>query len=282
MGLNRKDYSGAREPFEYMTRLLLGLHSINNAVLVSCRSWSIYTNIITLPDPTDVSAPLICVTRGVPSRAGERKQFVVDGTAPRNFSLTNAQHNALDTASTARLVCEFDVSKPFWFVGTSSVAFEVIVKIELEPYHRPAGQFGKGSCRTMFKVGLLELEALALQSKKMAPCYHAESAIGSKFAVLSGCKVFSSTLDFNKEASTDTIFMSLSARSISARWFCLLFSEEQRRTSRIYRKAEGLMLWRTFIRDRNSCPTCCIKAVDISQAGVTNDANQADIAIIIL
>jgi len=42
------------------------------------------------------------------------------------------------TSAPASPPCEFDVSKLFWFVGTSSVAFEVIVKIELEPHHQPA------------------------------------------------------------------------------------------------------------------------------------------------
>lgn len=281
-GLNRKVYSGAREAFEYMTRLLLGVHEIKNTVLVSCRGWSVYTNIITLPDPTDVSAPLICVSRGVPSRAGERKQFIIDGTAPRRIRTPDVRYNPLDTVSTARLVCEFDVSKLFWFVGTSSVAFEVIVKIELEPHHRPTKQFGQG-CQKMFKVGLLELEALALRSTKIEPCYHAESAIGSEFAVSSKCKVFSSTLDFDKAANTSSssIFMSLSAGSTSARWFCLLYSEEQRG---LYLAGRGgPMPEQTFIRDRNSCPTCCIKSVeDISRTEATNGGNLADIAIIIL
>ncbi|KFY23763.1 hypothetical protein V491_02416 [Pseudogymnoascus sp. VKM F-3775] len=53
-GRSRQGYSAAREAFEYMTMLLLGAYDIQNAVLVSCRSWSVYTNIITLPDPTDV------------------------------------------------------------------------------------------------------------------------------------------------------------------------------------------------------------------------------------
>lgn len=195
-GLNRKTYSGAREAFWYMTRLLLGSHDIKNTVLVSCRGWSVYTNIITLPDPTDVSAPLIYVSRGVPSRAGERKQFIIDGTGPRRTQTPDAQYNALDTVSAARLVCAFDVSELSWFVSTSKVAFEVLVKIELEPHHRPPSQFYGSSCRQMFKIGLLELEALALRSRTTAPCYHAESAIGSEFAVPSGCRVFSSTLDF--------------------------------------------------------------------------------------
>jgi hypothetical protein len=282
-GLNRKVYSGAREAFGYMTRLLLGIHDIKNPVLVSCRGWSIYTNIITLPDPTDVSAPLICVSRGVPSRAGERKQFIIDGTAPRRIQTPDVEFNALYTASTARLVCEFDVSKLFWFVGTSSVAFEVIVKIELEPHHRPASQFHRVLCRKMFKVGLLELEALALRSPKMAPCYHAESAIGSEFAITSECKVFSSTFNFYKATDTtsSSIFISLSAGSASARWFCLLYAEEQRDHSLV--QAGQLVPERIFIRDRNRCPTCCIKSVkDIIRTETTNGGNSADLAMIIL
>jgi hypothetical protein len=282
-GLNRKIYSGAREAFGYMTRLLLGIHDIKNPVLVSCRGWSVYTNIITLPDPTDVSAPLMYVSRGVPSRAGERKQFIIDGTAPRRTRTPDVRYNALDTVSAVRLVCEFDVSKLFWFVGTSSVAFEVIVKIELEPHHQPTSRFHGVLCRKMFKAGLLELEALALRSQKTAPCYHAESAIGSEFAVPSGCRVFSSTIDFYKarDTSSSSTFISLSAGSASARWFCLLYSEEQRHYS--LAQAGQLVPERIFIRDRSCCPKCCIAFVeDITRNESTNSKNLADLAIIIL
>jgi hypothetical protein len=63
-GPNREVYNDGREAFEYMAKLLLGDHGVKNAVLVSCQGWCVYTNVLALPDPTEVSAPFIQVSRG--------------------------------------------------------------------------------------------------------------------------------------------------------------------------------------------------------------------------
>jgi len=135
----------------------------------------------------------------------------------------------------------------------------------------------------MFKVGLLELEALALRSLKMAPCYHAESAIGSEFAVPSGCRVFSQPLtSIRREIQVQALLSYHFLPAVHLQdGFCLLYSEEQRQRSPA--QVGQLVPERIFIRDRSCCPKCCIESVkDIIRNEPTNGKNLADLAIIIL
>jgi hypothetical protein len=279
--LDRKSISNGREAFEYMVRLVLGNHDMRNPILVSCRGWSIYTNILTLPDPTDLSAPLIHVSLGVPSRAGERKQFIIDGVSPRRVATPDVDFSPTSTSPNAKLFSNFDVPKPCWLVGTSNLAFEIVIRFELEPQHRTVSHGGRSSCRMMFKAGLVELEALALQASKIPPCYHTEALIGSEFTVPSGCRVFSSSLFFGnlREATSSTTFISLSAGSPSARWFCLLLAAQERQRDE-QQKAQ-LLSEHIYIRDENGCPRCCIKYVE-DRIKETNRGDSIEPALAVL
>jgi hypothetical protein len=75
-----------RRPFRYMTQLLARNVDTSNAILVSSRSWSVYTNILVLRDPTEVSDTVVHVSHGVPSRGGERKQCIRDAVVPVSTS----------------------------------------------------------------------------------------------------------------------------------------------------------------------------------------------------
>ena len=64
----------------------------------------------------------------------------------------------------------------------------------------------------MYTVGLLELEARAIQATCISPCFHAEATIGSEFSVPGGRRTLSSSFDLLpvQEESPELMVVTLS------------------------------------------------------------------------
>jgi hypothetical protein len=178
-------------------------------------------------------------------------------------------------------MCDFDVSSARWLVGSSSLAFEVIIKLELEPGYRRFTDGAKSYCRWMYKVGLLELEAIAVKVTRLPPCFHAEAVIGSRFSIPSGCRVFSSSfypISLQQESSESTA-VTLSAGNSSARWFCLLHSMQCTEKLPLQPQISPKQI---YLRDKNCCPACGFEFVK-SDRQTRNTANEAkSVAVLIL
>ena len=83
-----------------------------------------------------MSQKLIYISPGVPSRGEERKQFIRDAVIPKSRLRTLDKYDPLKMSLLSTLSCAFNLTKPRWFVGTTSSAFEVFVTFELETFNQ--------------------------------------------------------------------------------------------------------------------------------------------------
>jgi hypothetical protein len=271
-----------RQPFENMKLLLLGANDVKNAVLVSSHGWSVYTNVLGFPDPSRISLPLVHITPGVPSRGGERKRYIVDGTVPKNGCVTPSIIENEDHVRQPTLSCAFEIPTPRWYVGTTGRAFEVLITLELEPGHRSAPS-SRPRCLKMLRAGLLQLEQSATQARRLSPCQHPENIIGSKLEVPEDCQTFSSECNFRLEkGSRKWVFMALSAGSSHARWFCLLDALDQAAEKNVYRQSNSEVV-ETYVRDKKTCLECAMDTIRRErQSRKTSDSDHAEIVILVL
>jgi hypothetical protein len=120
------------------------------------------------------------------------------------------------------------------------------------------------SCRRMYKVGLLELEARATC---ISPCFHAEAAIGSEFSVPGGRRIVSPSFDLVpvQEESPELMVVTLSAGNSPARWFGLLHTTND--SHKDWTPQRQLLPASIYIRDKDCRPDCCFESVNKKQAG---------------
>lgn len=274
--------SSSRDPFENMKLLLVGKDKIRNAVLVSSHGWSVYTNVLGFPDPSNITLPLVHVVHGVPTRGGERKRYIVDAIVPRNGERTPCAVEDEKTETQTVLGNALKVRNPRWFVGTTSLSFEILITFELEDQW-PANHLSGPRSVKMMKAGLLELESAVTQAKRTLPCQHEEWHPESSLNIPQCCQSFDSECNFRLgERDINRVFVALSAGSKGARWFCLLDAMRQARGLNSYRRSNTTVR-QTYLRDERTCPDCAIGIAGGSVGlGKQDDSEAMDIAILVL
>jgi hypothetical protein len=117
----------------------------------------------------------------------------------------------------------------------------------------------------MYKVGLLELEARAIQATCISPCFHAEATIGIEFSVPGGRRIVSSSFDLVpvQEESPELMVVTLSAGSSPARWFCFLHAMND--SHRDWTPQRQLLPGSIYIRDKDCCSDCCFESENKSK-----------------
>jgi hypothetical protein len=261
-----------RNAFELMSCALLGTDLDNfdmySASLTSHCGWSVFSNIIALPDPLNTNRGLIRVQRGVPTRGGEQKRSIRDTVHRFNpfRPFKNAPPPRLPFTLNA-----FPVDQPSWYVGVTETAFEVGLWLEIKDDHiQGMEQAMKDSERESIRqrprytgfTGLTALEKFGNNAERLAPCSHPGSALGSSYDLRPGCTVSAFPLSESCYESKEgvpfqvtvdhPIIIFASAGNRWARWLALLYEESQILFSV---KRAG------YIRHPNGCPECAMRTV---------------------
>ena len=120
------------DTFRMLALLLLGLKDkrskkLDRAALVSSHGWSIYLPSINMRDPEDVRPNVVRVARGVPTRLGERKFWIVDATEStmkpkeaQTFAISDGKHTVLS---------RIGVKERKVFVGSRGRVFEAALAL---------------------------------------------------------------------------------------------------------------------------------------------------------
>jgi hypothetical protein len=294
--INMKAFHGDyRNAYELMSCALLGtdLDTVGkeSTSLISHCGWSLFSNIIALPDPSNTSRGLIRVQRGVPTRGGEQKRSIRDiQRKPVFLGLLMKNETPPQLPFTLNA---FHVDKPSWYVGLTETAFEVGLWLETKDDDiQGMEQAMKDSERESIRrrprytsfTGLTALEKLGNDAICLPPCAHPNSALGSsydlrpgcavsKFPIANGCYVSKEGVPFQVTVEHPIIIFA-SAGNRWARWLALSYEENQKLFGV---KRAG------YIRHPNGCPECAMRTVKENMESRPNTSGvERKLAFIIL
>lgn len=286
MGIHRfhRDYRAA---FNFMSCALFGTDlnefDMDSTSLISHCGWSVFSNIIALPDPLNTTKGLIRIQRGVLTRGGEQKRSIKDIPWRRN---PFKEAEIVFLPQLPLTLNAFHVDQPSWYVGLTVTAFEVGLWLEIkEDNVQGMDQTMKGRERESITqrhgyrhfIGLTKLERTGNNAVRLAPCSHPGSALGSSYDLLPGCAISTFPLSEVCYESKEgvafqltgdhpiTIFVSAGNRW--ARWLALLYVGGDQRRQRAN--------CRTYIRHPNGCPECAMRTVK-EKVEMRPDTNGAD------
>ncbi|KAI9766212.1 MAG: hypothetical protein M1835_007226 [Candelina submexicana] len=136
------DLCNCNELYNILARLLVGSKMDENllkkASLVSSWGWSIYLPAIGAVDPAQIQPGIVKIARGVPSRYGERKSWIIDGPNSKSMGGMYPFERIGSTGEISRLRCANTTRRPQAFAGPNGNAFETTVELfaKEHPHHR--------------------------------------------------------------------------------------------------------------------------------------------------
>ncbi|KAI9870139.1 MAG: hypothetical protein M1830_004638, partial [Pleopsidium flavum] len=168
------------ESFNMLARLLLGSQyderTVGKAALLSSWGWSIFLSSVNNVDPAELP-PEISIRQGVPSRFGERKEWILDsvGDVRQHYG---GGHVTSDTAEvyyrviaqpgdTAVLQSLYRAREPRYFVGVSSSAFEVTKRIVCESLKDHGPKTSAGT-----RLGFRKMQNMSWRAVRLPDCGH--------------------------------------------------------------------------------------------------------------
>ncbi|KAI9719991.1 MAG: hypothetical protein M1812_003116 [Candelaria pacifica] len=213
---------------------------IERASAFAAQGWTVLSGIIGCLDPSDHSACNIAIIRGVPSRCGERKHWIVDGTVSTSHDVDDLI--AEPPGSTSDLRCSNVISGPKQFLAVRGPTFEIVQMYQMIAADETQTQ----------RLGFRQmLDALSM-AVHLKPCEHPQS---DKQTVVLPPNTLTFHFSFmisdvfvNDDASINTA-LGLSAGVPAARWVLLSSAVAQK-------SYHG---YTVYIRGPDCCYSCAVQ-----------------------
>ncbi|MCJ1486617.1 hypothetical protein MMC06_006795 [Schaereria dolodes] len=264
------DHRSNVAPFELVAFLLLGKaydeDVLDRAAVLSSWGWSLCMSSVVALDPATMTTEL-AILQGVPSRSGERKEWIVDTTLPRNsIEYTSKDNDAYHHFESRTIVAHpkeqitlrsfMASSNVKHFVGTTDLEFEV--------FKRYTGTTWNPKRTATIRFGLRGMQNLYWQTYHFPDCDHT-TRLGEKLILPDKCCAFEGFKEPLHEPSSvytsgsvpDTyengwVNLCLSAGDSSTRWmvlYALIVAMIPKGTTRST----------TWLRGDNCCVDCAIQ-----------------------
>ncbi|KAI9698462.1 MAG: hypothetical protein M1836_004043 [Candelina mexicana] len=211
----------------------------------SARGWTILLGSIGAVDASDWSAYNISIVKGVPSRRGERKHWIVDGLSGVNWGSRNL--NIVEPpGSSSTLRCIERLIGPKQFVAVVKDSFQVVQILQDEPQkvhqHIVARQY-------YMRLGFRDMFEACQKSHHLVPCEHPRSDGRTVVLPPGACTV--RTFPFG-DMSTPRIrtALGLTAGVPAARWAFLVHAVHIKR---------DIDSFQVFLRGQDCCYKCAVE-----------------------
>ncbi|KAI9767177.1 MAG: hypothetical protein M1835_007074 [Candelina submexicana] len=170
-----KIYPGSLgEVFEQWCRTLVdsqAQRAYGEVSAASAGGWTVLLGSIGAIDPSDWSAYNISIVKGVPSRHGERKHWIVDGVTGVNWG--DEDLNVVEPPGTlSTLRCTEHLIGPKQFVAVDKDTFQVVQILQDEP--QKVHQHGAAR-QNSIRLGFREMLEACQTADHLEPCEHPRS-----------------------------------------------------------------------------------------------------------
>ncbi len=224
------------------------------ASAISARGWTVLAGTIGAADPSDYSICTVAIVRGVPSRRGERKHWIVDGTVSNLGNFEDFRVVELP-GSRSTLRCLEQVSGPKQFVAVRGSGFEIV-----QVYKRLNQKDNKYET---VRLGFRQMLGACSKARRFEPCGHAHSdnqtvdlPVGNAADVtFQGMTTFAARVKYLNMGSSQEEFQSrmfgLTAGVSAARWLllCTIHECRQHPNGRVH----------IYLRGQDCCYRCTVE-----------------------
>lgn len=265
-----------QEAFQTIGILLLGgderLQLLNYAAVVSCWGWSLCISSIVASDPSSLF-PDLTIIRGVPSRNGERKEWIVDqepgvffdcgilSNEDTGYSIT-ARHG--DRCELKSFIEGFTITH---LIGETETAFKVIKEFTCHVDNVSA----------YLQLGFRYMQHLYWRSCHLPSCEHAGAS--DTFAVPPQVWVFKGMLELippdsfgpwksavrEGDAACRSIHVSLSSDNIALRWILLAHIQRYLQVPAVPQFSAS------YLKSNDCCIECAINYIRSGQPSEHED-----------
>ncbi|KAL8695883.1 MAG: hypothetical protein Q9224_003098 [Gallowayella concinna] len=260
----------ARSAFVSLVSLLQGRtpqreeNATSRTSVVSAWGWSLCLGSLACQDPSDIGADLVFF-RGVPTRGGEKRRYIIDGVQPRRGLAARQREITLGDFALVSgpgekcMLSSWAYSKKTrHFVGVTDDAFEVLQVLSCEPVAE--GNHNQNHQPYSLTIGFRTMQEASWNVIHIPACEHS-STIGQS-TILPDCvwTFHGFESPFNASFAAGTVLAGLVAGASSARWILI---DTMLRNWNSY-------LWpsRTIcVRSRDCCFECSLQFAKSNRQG---------------